>query len=147
MNFFGFDCPSIDDYEFGHHQIIVENCSIASSVSENDMKLEKIQLLTNRCPSLDSRSSIRFQRLDPYHLQSTMFPINKFQSTSVVYLRCAIGICSGQIEHCQEVKFIEVCFVLNLSILLCSVYVQIFVGRYRIIGERISVHMVTMRKR
>ena len=71
------------------------------------MKLEKIQLLTNRCPSLDSRSSIRFQRLDPYHLQSTMFPINKFQSTSVAYLRCSIGICSGQIDNCQEVELID----------------------------------------
>ncbi|CAF0842607.1 unnamed protein product [Rotaria sp. Silwood1] len=84
------------------HQIIAENCSIASSVSDNDAKLEKIQLLTNRCPSIDSRLSIRFQRIDPYHIKSTIFQIHKFQTTSVVYLRCSIAICFGRIENCQE---------------------------------------------
>ena len=82
------------------------------------MKLEKIALLTNRCPSLDSRSSIRFQRVDPYHLKSTMFPINKFQSTSIVYLRCSIGICSGQTDNCQEVKFIDFLFEEVLRVFL-----------------------------
>ncbi|UJR16143.1 hypothetical protein I4U23_003054 [Adineta vaga] len=84
------------------HQIIAENCSIASSVSDNEIKLEKIQLLTNRCPSIDSRLSIRFQRIDPYHIKSTIFQINKFQTTSIVYLRCSVAICSGQIEKCLE---------------------------------------------
>ncbi|CAF0930776.1 unnamed protein product [Rotaria sordida] len=63
------------------HQIIAENCSIASSVSDNEIKLEKIPLLTNRCPSLDSRLSIRFQRIDPDHIKT---------------------ICYGRIENCQE---------------------------------------------
>lgn len=94
----------IDDYDSNRHQIIVENCSISSSVSDNDIKLEKVSLLTDRCPPLDSRLSIRFQRLDPYHLKSSTFQISKFQTTSVVYLRCSIGICSGQIENCQEVQ-------------------------------------------
>ncbi|CAF3288000.1 unnamed protein product [Rotaria socialis] len=84
------------------HQIIAENCSIASSVSDNEIKLEKLQLLTNRCPSADSRSAVRFQRIDPYHIKSTVFQMNKFQTTSVVYLRCSIAICSGRIENCQE---------------------------------------------
>lgn len=95
---------SVDDYDSDRYQIIAENCSIASSVSDNEIKLEKIQLLTNRCPSFDSRLSIRFQRLDSNHLKSTVFAINKFQTTSVVYIRCSIAICFGQIEHCQEVK-------------------------------------------
>ncbi len=86
------------------HQIIAENCSIASSVSDNEIKLEKISLLTNRCPSLDSRLSIRFQRIDPDHIKSTIFQIHKFDTTSFVYLRCSIGICYDRIENCQEVN-------------------------------------------
>ncbi len=86
------------------HQIIAENCSIASSVSDNDIKLEKISLLTNRCPSLDSRLPIRFQRIDPDHIKSTSFQIRKFDTTSIVYLRCSISICYGRIENCQEVN-------------------------------------------
>ena len=88
----------------------VANCSIASSVSDNDIKLEKIQLLTNRCPSLDSRLSVRFQRIDPDHIKSTIFQIHKFDTTSVVYLRCSIAICYGRIENCQEVKLIHFFF-------------------------------------
>ncbi len=87
-----------------HHQIIAENCSIASSVSDNEIKLEKIPLLTNRCPSLDSRLSIRFQRIDPIHIKSTIFQMRKFDTTSIVYLRCSIAICYGRIENCQEVN-------------------------------------------
>jgi hypothetical protein len=94
----------IDDYNSDHYRIIAENCSIASSVSDNEIKLEKIQLLTNRCPSFDSRLSIRFQRIDSIHLKSTIFSINKFQTTSIVYLRCSIAICFGQLGNCQEVK-------------------------------------------
>jgi hypothetical protein len=86
------------------HQIIAENCSIASSVSDNEIKLEKISLLTNRCPSLDSRLSIRFQRIDPEHIKSTIFQIHKFDTTSFVYLRCSIAICYDRIENCQEVN-------------------------------------------
>ncbi len=86
------------------HQIIAENCSIASSVSDNEIKLEKISLLTNRCPSLDSRQSIRFQRIDPEHIKSTIFQIHKFDTTSFVYLRCSIAICYDRIENCQEVN-------------------------------------------
>ncbi len=108
--FFIFVFLSVDDYDSDHYRIIAENCSIASSVSDNEIKLEKIQLLTNRCPSFDSRLSIRFQRLDPNHLKSTVFSINKFQTTSVVYLRCSIGICFGQIESCQEVILIHFSF-------------------------------------
>ncbi|CAF1682284.1 unnamed protein product, partial [Adineta ricciae] len=92
----------IADQNRADHQIIAENCSIASSVSDNEVKLEKVQLLTNRCPSLDSRLSIRFQRIDPYHIKSTIFQINKFQTTSVVYLHCSVAICFGQIEKCLE---------------------------------------------
>ncbi|CAF3117493.1 unnamed protein product [Rotaria sp. Silwood2] len=84
------------------HQIIAENCSIASSVSDNEIKLEKIPLLINRCPSLDSRLSIRFQRIDPDHIKSTIFQMHKFDTTSIVYLRCSIAICYGRIENCQE---------------------------------------------
>ena len=97
----------IDDYDSDNYRIIAENCSIASSVSDNEIKLEKVQLLTNRCPSFDSRLSIRFQRIDTTHLKSTVFSINKFQTTSVVYLRCSIAICSGQLESCEEVKSID----------------------------------------
>lgn len=86
------------------YQIIAENCSISSSVSDNDIRLEKASLLTNRCPSPDSRLAIRFQRIDPHHIKSTTFHINKFQTTSIVYLRCSIAICSGRIESCQEVR-------------------------------------------
>ena len=92
------------DHSINQHQIITENCSISSSVSDNDMKLEKISLLTNRCPSLDSRLSTRFQRIDPDHVKSSVFQINKFETTSVVYLRCSIAICYGRIENCQEVN-------------------------------------------
>ncbi|CAF1083716.1 unnamed protein product [Adineta steineri] len=91
-----------NDHNSDRHQIIAENCSVASSVTDNEIKLEKIQLLTNRCPTLDSRLSIRFQRIDPYHLKSTIFSINKFQTTSIVYLRCSIAICFGQVEKCVE---------------------------------------------
>ncbi|CAF1091615.1 unnamed protein product [Adineta ricciae] len=90
------------EHDSDRHQIIAENCSIASSVSDNDAKLEKLSLITNRCPSLDSRAAVRFQRLDPTHLKSTVFQIQKFETTSVVYLRCAIAICSGRTEYCQE---------------------------------------------
>ena len=89
------------------HQIIAENCSIASSVSDNEMKLEKIQLLTNRCPSVGSRLSTRFQRIDPYHVKSSVFQISKFETTSVVYVRCSIAICVGRIEQCQEVQLVH----------------------------------------
>lgn len=85
-------------------QIIVENCSLASSVSDSDVRLEKVPLLTNRCPSLDSRLAVRFQRIDPVHLKSTVFQVQKFDTTSVVYLRCAIAVCTGRTEHCQEVS-------------------------------------------
>jgi len=102
---FIFEILFLADYDSNRHQIIVENCSISSSVSDNDIKLEKVSLLTDRCPALDSRLSIRFQRLDPYHLKSSTFQISKFQTTSIVYLRCSIGICSGQIENCQEVIY------------------------------------------
>lgn len=95
---------SVDDFDINPHQIIAENCSISSSVSDNDIRLEKIQLLTNRCPSYDSHLSLSFQRIDPYHIKSTSFQIKKFQTTSFVYLRCSIAICFGQIENCQEVK-------------------------------------------
>jgi len=103
-----------DDHDSNYHQIIAENCSIASSVSDNEIKLEKIQLLTNRCPTLDSRLSIRFQRIDPYHIKSTIFQVNKFQSTSFVYLRCSIAICFGQIEKCLEV-YIENFFLYPIN--------------------------------
>jgi hypothetical protein len=106
----------IDDYHADRHQIIAENCSIASSVSDNEIKLEKIPLLTNRCPAFDSRLSIRFQRIDPYHIKSTIFTINKFQTTSIVYLRCSIAICFGQIENCQEVKRIHFAFLNTFSV-------------------------------
>jgi len=102
------------DHNSDRHQIIAENCSIASSVSDNEIKLEKIQLLTNRCPTIDSRLSIRFQRIDPYHIKSTIFQVNKFQSTSFVYLRCSIAICFGQIEKCLEV-YIENCFLYPIN--------------------------------
>lgn len=92
-----------EDRNSDHHQIIAENCSIASSVSDNEVKLEKIPLLINRCPSLDSRLSVRFQRIDPDHLKSTTFQMRKFETTSIVYLRCSVGICYGRIENCQEV--------------------------------------------
>ncbi|CAF3324834.1 unnamed protein product [Rotaria socialis] len=84
------------------HQIIAENCSISSSVSDNEIRLEKIPLLTNRCPSLDSRLPVRFQRIDPDHIKSSIFQMHKFDTTSIVYLRCSIAICYGQIENCQE---------------------------------------------
>lgn len=103
-----FDIVELVDPNSDQHQIIVENCSIASSVSDNDLKLEKVSLLTNRCPSIDSRFSIRFQRIDPDHVKSSIFQISKFDTTSVVYLRCSIGICYGRIESCQEVNLIVV---------------------------------------
>ncbi|CAF1332092.1 unnamed protein product [Adineta steineri] len=90
------------EHNTNRHQIIAENCSIASSVSDNEIKLEKISLLTNRCPSLDSRLPIRFQRMDPDHIKSTIFQIQKFDTTSIVYLRCSIAICHDRIENCQE---------------------------------------------
>ncbi|CAF1086434.1 unnamed protein product [Didymodactylos carnosus] len=83
------------------HQIIAENCSIASGVSDNDPKLEKINLLINRCPSKE-RFSLRFQRLDPHHIKSTIFKAVKFESTSIAYLRCSVAICFGRTEYCQE---------------------------------------------
>lgn len=86
----------------GRRQIIAENCSLASSVSDNESKLEKISLLTNRCPSLDSNLTIRFQRLDSDHIKSTHFQMPKFETTSIVYLRCTIAICYGRTENCQE---------------------------------------------
>jgi hypothetical protein len=104
-----FFCCKADDIS-NRHQIIAENCSIASSVSDNEIKLEKIPLLTNRCPSLDSRLSIRFQRIDPDHLKSTVFQMRKFESTSIVYLRCSIAICYGRIENCQEVNSLMILF-------------------------------------
>ncbi|UJR30540.1 hypothetical protein I4U23_018070 [Adineta vaga] len=90
------------EHDSDYHQIIAENCSIASSVSDNEVKLEKLSLTTNRCPSLDSHVTVRFQRMDPIHLKSTVFQIQKFETTSIVYLRCSIAICSGRTEYCQE---------------------------------------------
>jgi len=107
-----------------HHQIIAENCSIASSVSDNEIKLEKIPLLTNRCPSLDSRLSIRFQRIDPDHIKSTIFQIRKFDTTSIVYLRCSIAICYGRIENCQEVNQLIFLFEIIICFFVHSVYVR-----------------------
>ncbi len=59
---------------------------------------------------MSSRLSIRFQRIDPDHIKSTVFQINKFQTTSVVYLRCSIAICYGRMENCQEVELIKYLF-------------------------------------
>ena len=93
-----------DNQNFDRHQIIAENCSISSSVSDNEIRLEKVELLTNRCPSIDSPFSIRFHRIDPYHIKSTIFQIKKFRTTSIVYLRCSVAICFDRIENCQEVN-------------------------------------------
>ncbi|CAF0966796.1 unnamed protein product, partial [Didymodactylos carnosus] len=92
------------------YQIIAENCSIASSVSDNDPKLEKINLLINRCPTQE-RFSFRFQRLDPHHIKSTIFKAVKFESTPIAYLRCSVAICFGHTEHCQE----RICQNININ--------------------------------
>ena len=87
-------------------QIIADNCSLTSNISRNQIELEEVPLLINRCPSFDSRSSIRFQRIDSDHIKSTTFQIHEFTTTSVVYLRCSIAICYGRIENCQEVNWV-----------------------------------------
>jgi len=116
------------------HQIIAENCSLASSVSDNESKLEKMSLLTHRCPSLDSRVAIRFQRLDSDHIKSTLFQMPKFETTSTVYLRCSIAICYGRIENCQEVHrlfnyFSKVVFFLLINIAIMSRDTSIIISK------------------
>lgn len=128
------------------HQIITENCSISSSVSDNDMKLEKISLLTDRCPSIDSRLSTRFQRIDPDHVKSSVFQINKFETTSVVYLRCSIAICYGRIENCQEVNgsFLDEEILHQFH---SSAYVQRYVEHPSLIGVNRQRSILPSRQR
>jgi hypothetical protein len=47
--------------------------------------------------------------------------MHKFETTSIVYLRCSIAICYGRVEDCQEVN--EFLFLFEIKFLF-SVYVQ-----------------------
>mgnify|MGYP006973167829 FL=1 len=93
-----------------------------------------MSLLTHRCPSLDSRVAIRFQRLDSDHIKSTLFQMPKFETTSTVYLRCSIAICYGRIENCQEVHrlfnyFSKVVFFLLINIAIMSRDTSIIISK------------------